>query len=158
MSSEVTTALVAELSDRELAAWRGMLRAHAALSKALDCELEAAHDIPLSSYEVLVTLRNAPDKRMRMAELADRVTLSRSGVTRLVDRLEADGHLRRKDCESDLRGCFASLTPAGEEFLARARATYLAIVRERFLGHFSERELEQLVEFWERLRPNCCTP
>ena len=76
------------LSAAELGAWRGMLRVHTALVKALDAELAAAHDLPLSSYEVLITLESAPGRKRRMAELADSVLLSRSGMTRLVDRLE----------------------------------------------------------------------
>src|SRR4051794_27231921 len=93
-----------KLSPRELAAWRGFLRVHAALAKALDEELQAAHGLPLSSYEVLAVLQAAPGKRLRMAELADRVLLSRSGMTRLVDRLARDGLLRRELCSDDGRG------------------------------------------------------
>ena len=82
------------LSAAELGAWRGMLRVHTALVKALDAELAAAHDLPLSSYEVLITLETAPGRKRRMAELADSVLLSRSGMTRLVDRLEKDESAR----------------------------------------------------------------
>ena len=88
-----------------------------------------------------------------MAELADSVLLSRSGVTRLVDRLERDGLIVRDACESDGRGLFAVLTDEGEEMLARARPTHLAGVRERFLRHFSETELQTLAGYWERVRP-----
>ena len=132
------TADVHELEAGELAAWRGMLKVHSALVKALDHELEAAHGLPLSSYEVLIYLRVAPDKRLRMAELADRTLLSRSGMTRLVDRLERDGLLRRDTCSSDARGCFAVLTERGEDVLAGARATHLAGVRRRFLDHLDD--------------------
>jgi DNA-binding MarR family transcriptional regulator len=88
-----------------------------------------------------------------MAELADCVLLSRSGVTRLVDRLERDGLIIRDSCESDGRGLFAVLTDRGEELLSRARPTHLAGVRERFLRHFSETELETFARYWERVRP-----
>ena len=152
MSTE-TTAQDIELEPMELAAWRGMLKVHSALVKALDAELEAAHGLPLSSYEVLIYLRVAPGKRLRMAELADRTLLSRSGMTRLVDRLERDGLLRRDTCSSDARGCFAVLTDKGEDVLAGARATHLAGVRERFLRHLDEDELKQLAALWERLLP-----
>jgi DNA-binding MarR family transcriptional regulator len=143
-----------ELDPRELAAWRGMLRVHAALVKALDAELLAEHDLPLSSYEVLITLQMAPGRRCRMAELADRVLLSRSGMTRLVDRLEREGLLERDSCTSDGRGCFAVLTPAGDELLARARPTHLAGIRERFLRHFGDDELGAMATWWERLLPS----
>jgi DNA-binding MarR family transcriptional regulator len=144
---------VLELTGVELGAWRGMLRVHAALVRELDAELDAAHALPLSSYDVLIYLQAAPGKRLRMAELADSVLLSRSGVTRLVDRLEREGLIVRDTCTSDGRGCFAVLTEAGEQMLARARPTHLAGVRERFLQHFTEDELLQLARFWERVIP-----
>ena len=85
-----------KLTETELAAWRGLLRVHTALVKALDAELSAAHDLPLSSYEVLITLESAPNRKRRMAELADSVLLSRSGMTRLVDRLAKEELLERE--------------------------------------------------------------
>ena len=144
---------VHELSGLELGAWRGLLRVHAALVRELDAELLAAHDLPLSSYDVLIYLRSAPGRRLRMAELADSVLLSRSGMTRLVDRLEREGLIVRDACTSDGRGLYAVLTAKGEEVLARARPTHLAGVRERFLRHFSEDELRTLARFWERVHP-----
>src|SRR5690242_19598996 len=110
-------ATAGELTLAELGAWRGFLRVQAALAKQLDAELVAEHDLPLSSYEVLITLQAAPDHRCRMAELADRVLLSRSGTTRLVDRLEREGLLERDNCTSDGRGSYAVLTEAGEALL-----------------------------------------
>src|SRR5918997_2957808 len=144
---------VAELTGTELGAWRGLLRVHAALVRELDAELDAAHDLPLSSYDVLIYLQAAPGKRLRMAELADSVLLSRSGVTRLVDRLEREGLIVGDTCTSDGRGSFAVLTDAGDELLSRARPTHLAGVRERFLRHFDEDELLTLARFWERVHP-----
>ena len=143
----------ANLSPAELGAWRGMLRVHTALVRALDAELASAHDLPLSSYEVLITLQTAPGRRRRMAELADSVLLSRSGMTRLVDRLERDGLLERDLCTDDGRGCFAVLTEKGAELLERARPTHLDGVRERFLVHFTPDELRQLADSWERVLP-----
>ena len=93
-----------ELEPEQLGAWRGMLRVHSALVKALDAELLATHGLPLTSYEVLINLQAAPDRRRRMAELAEGVLLSRSGVTRLVDRLEREGLLVRDTCVDDGRG------------------------------------------------------
>jgi DNA-binding MarR family transcriptional regulator len=142
-----------ELEPAELGAWRGMLRVHSALVKALDAELLAAHGLPLTSYEVLINLQAAPGRRRRMAELADGVLLSRSGTTRLVDRLERDGLLARDTCDSDGRGCFAVLTDRGDEALSLARATHLEGVRERFLRHFSSDELTQMAAWWNRALP-----
>jgi len=142
-----------ELTDAELAAWRGFLRVHAALTKQLDAELEASHGLPLSSYEVLINLRAAPDRRLRMADLAERSLLSRSGMTRLVDRLEKQGLLARDHCVSDARGCFAVLTDAGEAWLSEARATHLDGVRGRFLAHLTPEDYERLAQLWERVVP-----
>jgi DNA-binding MarR family transcriptional regulator len=141
------------LSAVELGARRGLLRVHTALVKALDAELSAAHDLPLSSYEVLITLASAPGRKRRMAELADSVLLSRSGMTRLVDRLEDNELLVRDTCTDDGRGCFAVLTDKGAALLAEARPTHLDGVRERFLMHFTDDELRQLASFWERVLP-----
>ena len=142
-----------ELTGVELGAWRGLLRVHSALVRELDAELLAAHDLPLSSYDVLIYLRDAPGRRLRMAELADSVLLSRSGVTRLVDRLEREGLIVRDSCSSDGRGLYAVLTDRGEELLGSARPTHLAGVHARFLRHFSQEELEQLATYWERVQP-----
>jgi DNA-binding MarR family transcriptional regulator len=143
----------AKLDAREVRAWRGLLRVHATLSKALDAELEAAHDLPLTSYEVLMHVADAEGERMRMCELAESILLSRSGLTRLIDRLERDGLVCRTTCSSDARGAFACLTPAGRAKLDAARATHLAGVRRLFLQHFGPEEQEVLASFWERILP-----
>jgi DNA-binding MarR family transcriptional regulator len=148
-----TDTRIQELTDEELAAWRGMLRVHSALVKTLDAELLARHDLPLTSYEVLINLQAAPGHRRRMAELAEGVLLSRSGMTRLVDRLERDGLLERDQCVSDGRGTFAVLTDKGEALLAEARHTHLDGVRDRFLQHFSNADLELLAGYWNRVLP-----
>ena len=142
---------ISRLDNRELRAWRGLLRIHAQLSKALDAQLDAAHGLPLTSYEVLMYLSDAEGGRMRMHDLASSVLLSRSGLTRLVDRLERDGYLERCSCAHDARGAFAVLTPAGREKLEAARETHLAGVRELFLSHFSDEELDALGAAWERV-------
>ncbi len=141
----------ARLDPQELRAWRGLLRTYARLTKALDAELEATHGLPLTSYEVLMYIADADGERMRMHDLASSILLSRSGLTRLVDRLERDGLLSRMTCSSDARGAFACLTPKGRETLDAARATHLAGVRAMFLEHFTPAEQEQLGGFWERL-------
>jgi DNA-binding MarR family transcriptional regulator len=128
-----------------------MLRAHAALTKRLDAQLEAAHGLPLTSYEVLVHVADAEDERMRMCDLADSIAISRSGLTRLADRLERDGLIVRKSCASDARGAFACLTARGREVVEAARATHLAGVRELFLGRLSGEEQERLCDLWDRL-------
>jgi len=153
IASPLASAAPQQLDERELRAWRGMLRIHATLTKALDAELEASHGLPLSSYEVLLHLDDAEGHRMRMSDLATTVILSRSGLTRLVDRLEREGLIARESCPSDARGSFATLTAAGRRKLAAARETHLAGVRSMFVDHFSDEELELLGSAWERLLP-----
>src|SRR3954469_17174626 len=154
MASTADTSTTANLTETELRAWRGMLRVHAALTKALDAQLEAEHGLPLSSYEVLMYLADAPGQRMRMSELAETILLSRSGLTRLVDRLERDGLICRQTCAQDARGAFAKLMPAGVEKLRAARATHLAGVRAFYLSHLSDAERDLLGDVWERMLPS----
>jgi len=139
------------LTPHEQRAWRGMLRVQAALAKALDAQLDAAHSLQLSSYEVLMYLADAEDERMRMCDLASSILLSRSGLTRLVDRLQREGLLERVACSDDARGAFAKLTPAGREKLRAARATHLAGVRAMFLDLFTPEELDALGDSWDRV-------
>lgn len=143
------------LNDEELRAWRGLLRAHASLAKLLDAELEHRHGLPMTSYEVLHRLEGAEQGRMRMCDLAEQAQMSRSGLTRLVDRLERDGLLERCSCEHDARGAYACLTAAGLAKLSAARSTHLSVVREHFLSRFSAAELSALGDLWERIAP-CC--
>jgi DNA-binding MarR family transcriptional regulator len=141
----------ARLGEDEQRAWGGFLRAHANLVAELDRELESAHGLPLRSYDVLIQLARAPEGRLRMSELADAVVLSRSGLTRLVDRLARQGYVERRPCPTDARGAWAVLTPAGRERLREASGTHIDSVRRRFLGRFSAQELRRLGDFWERL-------
>ena len=129
------------LSTAELTAWRAFLRAHATIVRALEAELLAEHDLPLASYDVLVQLSEAPGQRLRMTELADRVLLSRSGLTRLADRLEREGLLRREACESDARGTLAVLTDAGLDRLRSAWPTHRRGVEEHVLRRLSPDEV-----------------
>ncbi len=148
-----STATRARLSDQELAAWRGFLRVHAAMVGELDAELEAQHGLALSSYDVLVNLDTAPDNKMRMRDLAEAVLLSRSGITRLVDRLAREGLIERHACESDARGAYACLTDKGREVLEEARPTHLDGVRRRFFGDISTDDRAALAAIWERVLP-----
>ena len=141
------------LTEREARAWKGLLRAHALLTKELDAELERGHGISLSTYEVLLHLVRAGDGRMRMSELAESVILSRSGLTRLVDRLEREGLLERCACTNDARGSFACITDAGRERFTAAQDTHLEGVRRLFLAHVDADRQDVLAEVWERVAP-----
>jgi DNA-binding MarR family transcriptional regulator len=137
----------------ELRAWRGLLRAHACLAKRIDAEMDRTHGLPMTSYEVLHRLEEASEGRMRMCDLAEQAQLSRSGLTRLVDRLARDGLLERCSCTHDARGAYACLTDVGRDRLQEARVTHLAALRAAFFSRFSEEELSLLADMWERIAP-----
>ncbi|MCM3884688.1 MarR family winged helix-turn-helix transcriptional regulator [Frankia sp. R82] len=134
-------------------AWRALLQAHAHVTRVLEADLERAHNLPLASYDVLVQLSEAPDYALRMSELANAVLLSRSGLTRLVDRLVREGLVTRRSCASDARGTLAVLTPQGLDRLRAASGTHLKGVGRHVLSHFSRAEQEQLAALLERLSP-----
>ena len=112
------------LSEQYLKVWRAFLKAHATIVDRIDHDLAAAERLPLSSYDVLIELYEAPEHRLRMHELAQRVVLSRSGLTRLVDRLEAEGFLTRDRCKTDRRGAYAVITEQGIAALRRTWPIY----------------------------------
>ena len=141
----------APLSSTELAAWRSFLRAHATVTRRLEAELVAEHDLPLASYDVLVQLSEAPSQALRMTELAERVLISRSGLTRLVDRLERDRLVARQACPDDARGTLAVLTDAGLARLQAAWPTHLRGVAQHVTDKLSTEELATLEELLGRL-------
>lgn len=139
------------LSAAELTVWRTMLRAQVQISRHLQADLLAEHDLALGSYDVLMHLGETPDGRLRMNDLADRVLLSRSGLTRLVDRLQREGLVRRESCMSDARGLFAVLTPAGRARLDAATPTYLRGVRDHMLSRLDESDLRTFGHILDKL-------
>lgn len=137
------------LTRRELAAWRGLLRTHARVLAGLDAELEQAHGLAVPEYEVLLVLSESGDQNLRMSELADAALLTRSGMTRLVDRLEKQGLVRRERCPADGRGTYAVITPEGEARYAEARPTHIAGVRRMFLDPLRKKEQRALAEAFD---------
>jgi DNA-binding MarR family transcriptional regulator len=140
-------------SDWRVQVWRSFLRAHAATVRELERELAAEAGMPLGWYDVLLQLVEAPQRRLRMAELADRVLLSRSGLTRLVDRLQAEGLVRREPSKDDARGTYTVLTDAGFQRLRRAAPVHLDGVARHWLSHFTDDELHQLGDLLGRIKP-----
>jgi DNA-binding MarR family transcriptional regulator len=120
--------------------WSLFLRAHAALVRRLDQELTEATGLPLTWYDVLLELNAAPGRRLRMRELGERVVLSRSRVSRVVDELAGKGMVRREPEPADRRGAYAVLTDAGRAALRRSAPVYLAGIEEHFARHLSERQ------------------
>lgn len=139
------------LTDRQMTAWRLFLRVHAVVTKRLEADLLAGHGLPLASYDVLVQLVEAPLRRLRMSELAERVLLSRSGLTRLVDRLEREGLVRREACADDARGLFTVVTDAGVARLREASPTHLHGVLDHAMGRLDEEEARDLALLLARL-------
>jgi DNA-binding MarR family transcriptional regulator len=119
--------------DPRLDAWRAFLTAHGRLSRRLDEELRAEHGLSLAEYDTLLQIASA-DGRLRMHQLSERVLLSRSGITRLVDRLVNDGLVERCACSSDARGAEAVLTPRGLDRLREASRTHLRGIDSYFVG------------------------
>jgi DNA-binding MarR family transcriptional regulator len=139
-----------ELDAVESRAWRSFLIAHARVARRLEADLLARSHLPLAEFDVLMQLSLAEGQRLRMNELADRVVLSRAGITRLVDRLVADGSVARIKCASDARGAYAILTDPGRARLDEARPSHFKAVRRYFLESFAKPELEALADLLDR--------
>lgn len=130
--------------DARLAPWRAFLLAHARVSRRLDEELRAEHDVSFAEYDALLTIAQAPGRRIRMGLLAEEVLLSKSGVTRLIDRLVTDGLVERSACKADARGAEAVLTDRGLARLRAASRTHLRGISEHFLAVVATDDLEPL--------------
>lgn len=152
--------------DDVLAVWADFLRAHSTITDVLGRELTEATGLPLSWYDVLTQLHSVPDGRLRMQELAAAVVLSKSGLTRLVDRLERDGLVQRTSCPSDRRGTFAAITPAGTAALLAARPVHLDGVARHFGSHLTPVQVTTLTDAMSALlgghkdarMTGCCDP
>lgn len=132
------------LSDAEMRAWQAFLHAHHQITRKLDAELRSEHELPLNAYDVLLRLARAPDRRLRMTDLAERVLMSPSGLTRVVDRLAAEGLVRRDRFDGDARVMLAQLTDKGRLLLRRAARTHLRGIREHFTGQMTVAQLRQV--------------
>jgi DNA-binding MarR family transcriptional regulator len=137
MSKESTT-------DAKAHAWAVLLTAHARLLERIEAELAAAALPPLGWYDVLWALESAADRQLRMHELADRVVLSRSNLTRLADRLEDAGLIERAAVAEDRRGAYCVITPSGRALRKRMWPVYQAAVERYFGAHVTDREASQI--------------
>jgi DNA-binding MarR family transcriptional regulator len=138
-------------ADWRVGSWRSFLRAHATVVRELERDLDNDAALPLAWYDVLLTLAQAPERKLRMAQLADRVLLSRSGLTRLVDRLEREELVRRERSATDARGTYTVLTTAGLHRLRGAVPAHLASVQRHWLSHFDDDELRLLGQLMARI-------
>jgi DNA-binding MarR family transcriptional regulator len=139
------------LNGAALEAWRSYLQSHAAIVRALDAELLAAHGMTTRDYEVLLYLAQSPDRKLPMSALSERTRLTRSGITRLVDGLVEAGLTQRNACAKDARVSYACLTDLGYEKLREAGCTHVASIERLFLAHFTAPEIELLAELLRRL-------
>ena len=138
--------------EPHLSAWRALLNAHSAVIARVEEALAGAELPPLAWYDVLWAVRRAPGKQVRMAELAEGLTLSRGGITKLVDRLQSAGLLRRERAEDDGRGFYAVLTDDGEQMLRRMWPVYARVLRETFVDALSQDEARAISAGLERAK------
>ncbi len=137
-------------------AWGALTRTHAAIVQRLQEALAAADFPPLPWYEVLATVAEAPEQRLKMGDLAEALVITRGGLTKLVDRLVKAGLLERALCETDRRVSYATLLPAGAELLDEMRPVVVTELRAAFAANLSDAEARDLREAMERVRVSAC--
>jgi len=136
-----------------LGAWRAFLQTYAAVVPRIERDLQSETGLPFAWYDVLLELNGAkPERRLRMQELGDRVTISRSRVSRVVDELERAGLVARSPDPSDRRASFAAITPDGRDALRRAAPVYLAAVEREFLAYLSDSDVRTIERALDRVR------
>lgn len=137
-------------------AWGALTRTHAAVSSRLQEALAQADLPPLPWYEMLATVADAPDRRMRMGDLAEALVITRGGLTKLVDRLIKAGLMERTFCETDRRVSYATLLPAGEELLEEMRPIVVGELEVAFAANITARQAQQLREMLDSVRSTAC--
>lgn len=145
------TSQVSELRGVEVEAWINFLRAHAAVTRQFNAELQALHGLTINDYDVLAQLARAPEQALKRVDLAERVLLTPSGITRLLKGLEHAGYVGNRSCKEDARVTYAVLTEKGRKKLREASRTHVASVRALFSERFDREELESLASLLERL-------
>ena len=139
------------LEPEEWQSWGAVMMLSRTVQQALDAEMQKAHGLAVTEFDVLITLFNAPDHRLRMSVLAERVLLSPAGITHLVTRLERDGMVRREVDRDDRRKWFTVLTAHGNRTLRDARRTHNNVIRETLIAATSQAERRTLQRVWQRL-------
>jgi len=138
--------------DQRLTTWKLFLESYRRVLDTLDAELQSERGLSLSRYDVLVQLFSAPDHRLRMNQLASRILLSKSGLTRLIDRMEAEGLVERASSPTDRRGSFAVLTPRGEQVFREAAPIHLDGIHKHFASHLTATEAKAMAKAFEKIR------
>ena len=137
---------------QKMEAWEAVLRTVGSLLNTFEGELQEAVGLPLTWYDVLVQLSAAPDGRLRMQALADSVVLSRSGVTRLIDRMEKSNLVERQHCTEDRRGYFAVLTEEGRRVFLGAKPVHEQGIYEYFTRHLDAGDAQAVVAAFAKVR------
>lgn len=137
--------------DAGVAAWRALLLAHSGALRAIEADVRDAGDIPLTWYDVLLELNSAPDRRLRMRELSDRVVLSRTRISRLVDAMAAAGLVTKQPDDVDARATWATLTADGRKALRDTAPVYLAAIEQHFASHLTDTQLRQVTSALSRV-------
>ena len=146
MSSQVS-----ELRGIALEAWINFLRAHAAVTRQFNAELQATHGLTLSDFDVMAQLARAPEYALKRVELSERVLLTPSGITRLLNGLERAGYVDKRECAEDARVTYAVLTDEGQKKFREAARTHRASIRALLTERFEQDELETLASLLGRL-------
>lgn len=141
---------MADLSE-ELTAWLNLIQSYEAVASGLEDTLERAKGLSLAEHEVLVRLAEAPEGRLRMLDLTALVLLSKSGVTRLIDRMQREGLVERQSCPTDRRVVYAAVTDEGRRILAEATPAFLSGIEEHFSRHLSEADVQSLRRVFRKL-------
>ncbi|UUZ86105.1 MarR family winged helix-turn-helix transcriptional regulator [Paenibacillus sp. P26] len=128
------------LQEDQLAAWRAFVNAYAAVIERIEQDLSSNRKVPLTTYDVLVALYQSPEKKLRMSELAGKVVITRSGLTRVIERLEREGYVRRERTDEDRRGAFAVLTREGKRAFLETWPAYAEGIYSYFASVLSEEE------------------
>jgi DNA-binding MarR family transcriptional regulator len=136
---------------QQLESWISFLRSHSAITRELSAQLQRAHGLTLNDYEVLLHLSHSEHGMMRRVDLAEKILLTASGITRLLEGLERAGYVCKETCSSDARVSYAKLTDDGKQKLSDASVTHLRGIDELFLGRYSGSELATLAELLGRL-------
>ena len=138
-------------SQLEQSAWSGFLSTYSRLNRLIEADLQESANISHVEFEILLRLSWQPNQRLRIQDLTAQSILSQSGTSRLIERLEKAGLVRRESASEDHRGAYAVLTTAGAERLQLAMERHIGYVQAHFLKHFNETELEQMAGFWTRM-------
>ena len=138
-------------TQKHLHMWRAFLETHSAVVKYLERRMHEQHGLPLSWYDVLLQLADGPEGRLRMGELAESVLLTRSGITRLVDRMIGAGLVLREPCPGDRRGYYAIITQQGKDIIEKVGPDHSKDAWEVFLGHINEAEADLMDKVFDRV-------